>query len=176
MRKRHRTQPCNYLDKSASFSNLDGMPNEILQSHTTDQPMAPGGRDIEHKQPCNYLDKSASFSNLDGMPNEILQSHTTDQPMVPWGRDIEHKQLCKYLDKSASFSNFDGMPNDMLQSHTADKPLAPWERDVEHRQPQQKKVKQPALSSSRLDTKKNSIKQGPNTHTRNPMGATTDNR
>ena len=34
-------QPCNYLDKSASFCNLDGMPNEMLQSHTTDQPMSP---------------------------------------------------------------------------------------------------------------------------------------
>ena len=40
-------QPCNYLDKSASFSNLDGMPNEMLQSHTADQPMAPWGRNIE---------------------------------------------------------------------------------------------------------------------------------
>ena len=35
------------------------MPNEMLQSHTTDQPMAPCGRDIKHKQPCNYRDKSA---------------------------------------------------------------------------------------------------------------------
>ena len=34
-------QPCNYLDKSASFSNLDGMPNEMLQAYTTDRPMAP---------------------------------------------------------------------------------------------------------------------------------------
>ena len=76
----------------------------MLQSHTADQPMAPRGRDIEHRQPCNYLDKSAFFSNLDGMPNEMLQSHTTDQPMAPRGRDIEHKQPCNYLDKSASFS------------------------------------------------------------------------
>ena len=34
-------QPCNYLDKSASFRNLDDMPNEMLQSHTADQLMAP---------------------------------------------------------------------------------------------------------------------------------------
>ena len=115
----------NYLDKSASLSNLDGMPNEMLQSHTADQPMAPWGRDIAHKQPCNYLDKSASFSNLDGMPNEMLQSYTTDQPMAPWRRDIEHKQPCNYLDKSASLSYLDGMPNEMLQSHTADQPMAP---------------------------------------------------
>ena len=125
----------NYLDKSASFSNLDGMPNEMLQSHTTDQPMAPWGRDIGHKQPCNNLEKSASFSNLDGMPNEMLQSHTADQPMAPWGRDIAHKQPCNYLGKSASFSNLDGMPNEMLQSHTTDQPMAPWGRDIEHKQP-----------------------------------------
>ena len=120
-------QPCYmyYLVKSASFSNLDGMPNEMLQSHTAGQPMAPWGRDIEHKQPCNYLDKSASFSNLDDMRNEMIQSHTADQPMAPWGREIEHKQPFNYLDKSASFSNLDGMANEMLQSHTADQPIAP---------------------------------------------------
>ena len=59
------------------------MPNEMLQSHTTDQPMALSGRDIKHRQPCNYLDKSDSFSDLDGMPNGMLQSHTADQPMAP---------------------------------------------------------------------------------------------
>ena len=58
------------------------MPHEMLQSHIADQPIAPRGRDIEHKQPCNYLGKSASCSNLDGMPNEMLLSHTADQSMV----------------------------------------------------------------------------------------------
>ena len=59
------------------------MPNEMLQSHTADQPMPPWARDIGHKQPCYYLDKSASFSNLGGMPNEMLQSYTADKPMAP---------------------------------------------------------------------------------------------
>ena len=76
-------QPCNSLDKSNSFCNLDGMSNEMLRSHTADQSMAPRGRDAIHKQPCNYLDKSATFSNLNGMSNEMLQSHTVDQPMTP---------------------------------------------------------------------------------------------
>ena len=84
MRKRHRTDNLVIiLINLILLAILDGMPNEMLQSHTDDQPKVPYGRDIEHKQPCNYLDKSASFSNLDDMPNEMIQSHTADQLMAP---------------------------------------------------------------------------------------------